>query len=227
MPTMGKYLKCTEVIDCDNKAVKTQAQSLTKSLKTDKEKAVALYYFVRDEIKHNAYAPLYDIERYKASVTLKERNGFCQHKAILLIAMARAVGIPARLGFVDVYDHQLSESFKQMIGGINKFPFHGFAELFINGKWVHVSPAYDRATCQRKGFVPVEFDGEHDAKDSPFTKEGKLHIEHIEYHGPYDDLPWDEMKDYYRKWLTEMGFDYDEMAKKGDQVRQQKSWGKR
>ena len=220
MPTMEKYLKCTEIIDCDNKSVKGKAQALTRVLKTDKEKSVALYYFVRDEIRHNAYAPLYNFNRYKASVTLQEGNGFCQQKAVLLIALARAVGIPARLGFVDVYDHQLSESFKQMIGGVNKFPFHGFAELYVSGKWLHVSPAYDIATCQRKGFVPVEFDGEHDAKDSPHNVKGEPHIEHIGYHGPYDDFPWDEVRDYYKKWLAEMGFDYDEMAKMGDQIRQ-------
>lgn len=225
MSLEDKYLKCTEIIDCDTEAIKDKAKELTKGLKSDKEKAITLYYFVRDEIKHNAYAPLYDINRYKASVTLKERNGFCQQKAILLIALARSIGMPARLGFVDVYDHRLSESFKQMIGGVNKFPFHGFAELYVNGKWLHVSPAYDLATCKRKGFIPVEFDGEHDAKDSPRNVKGEPHIEHVEYHGPYEDFPWDEVKDYYRKWLAEMGLDYDEMARMGDQVRKQKLKG--
>jgi transglutaminase-like putative cysteine protease len=222
MPSLDKYLKCTEIIDCDDKSVKRKARSLTKGLKTDKEKAIALYYFVRDEVKHNPYAPLYDANRYKASVTLEERNGFCQQKAILLIALARSIGIPARLGFVDVYDHQLSENFKQMIGGVNKFPFHGFAELYVGGKWLHVSPAYDKGVCQRKGFVAVEFDGEHDAKDSPRNVKGEPHIEHVEYHGPYDDFPWEEVRVYYKKWLAGMGLDYDEMAKMGDQVRQQR-----
>jgi transglutaminase-like putative cysteine protease len=160
-------------------------------------------------------------------VTLKEKNGFCQQKSILLVALARAVGIPARLGFVDVYDHQLSEDFKNMIGGVNKFPFHGFAELYVDGKWLHVSPAYDKGVCQRKGFISVEFDGEHDAKDSPCNVKGEPHIEHIEYHGPYADFPWDEMRDYYKKWLAGMGFDYDAMAKMGDRVRQEKLRGKR
>ena len=79
--------------------------------------------------------------------------------------------------------------------------------------------------CQRKGFVPVEFDGEHDAKDLPCTVDGKPHIEHVEYHGPYDDFPWDEVRDYYKKWLAGMGLDYDEMAKTGDRIRQRKLKG--
>jgi len=102
MPEMERYLKCTEFIDCDTKSVVKKAEALTEGLQTDREKAVALYYFVRDEIRHNAYAPLYDPDRYKASVILEAGNGICQQKSILLCALARAVGIPARLGFVDV-----------------------------------------------------------------------------------------------------------------------------
>ena len=54
------------------------------------------------------------------------------------------------------------------------------------------------------------------------TKDRKPHIEHVEYHGPYDDFPWDEVRDCYKKWLAGIGFDYDEMAKMGDQMRQQR-----
>ena len=73
---MEKYLKCTEIIDCDTSAVQDKAHELTEGLQSDKEKAVALYYFVRDKIKHNAYAPLHDLERYKASNILQGDNGF-------------------------------------------------------------------------------------------------------------------------------------------------------
>jgi len=218
-----RFLKCTEIIDCDSNSIKEKALEVTKGLKTDKEKAVALFYFVRDKIKHNAYVPLYDANRYKASSTLKEGNGMCQNKAILLVALARAVGIPARLGFVDVEDHQLSDSFKQMIGGVNIMPFHGFAELYIDGRWVHASPAYDLATCRKKGFIPVEFDGVNDAKDSEYTKSGQLHMKHIEYHGPYEDLPLDEIYSYYREWIAKMGKAWDDFQGASEEIRRRKS----
>jgi hypothetical protein len=218
-----RFLKCTEIIDCDSNSIKEKALEVTKGLKTDKEKAVALFYFVRDKIKHNAYVPLYDANRYKASSTLKEGNGMCQNKAILLVALARAVGIPARLGFVDVEDHQLSDSFKQMIGGVNTMPFHGFAELYIDGRWVHASPAYDLATCQKKGFIPVEFDGVKDAKDSEYTKNGQLHMKHIQYHGPYEDLPLDEIYSYYREWIAKMGKAWDDFQGASEEIRKRKS----
>jgi len=223
VPETENFLKCTEIIDCDSNSIKGKALEVTKGLKTDKEKAVALFYFVRDKIKHNAYVPLYDANRYKASSTLKEGNGMCQNKAILLVALARAVGIPARLGFVDVEDNQLSDSFKQMIGGVNTMPFHGFAELYIDGRWVHASPAYDLATCRKKGFIPVEFDGVKDAKDSEYTKSGQLHMKYIQYHGPYEDLPLDEIYSYYREWIAKMGKAWDDFQGASEEIRKRKS----
>jgi len=226
MSEIDKYLKCTEIIDCDMASIKSKARELTDGLKTEREKAVALYYFVRDKVVHNAYTQLYDLNQYKASIILEAGNGICQQKSILLCALARASGIPARLGFVDVSDSQLSESFKQMIGGINVFPFHGFAELLIDGKWVHASPAYDIATCRRKRFVPVDFDGVNDARDSRYTEDGEPHIEHLEYHGPYDDFPWDEILSYYKKWAAKLGMAWNDLKEAGEQVRESKSWGK-
>ena len=222
MSEMKNYLKCTEIIDCDEASVKEKALEVTRGLKTDKDKAIALYYFVRDKIKHNAYTPLYDSSRYKASATLKAAYGMCQNKAILLVALARAAGIPARLGLVDVEDYQLSEKFKQMIGGVNVMPLHGFAELYIDGRWVHASPAYDLATCQKKGFIPVEFDGVNDAKDSEYTKAGQLHMKHIKYHGPYEDLPLDEIYSYYREWISKLGKEWDSFKEASEEIRKTK-----
>ena len=207
---MDNYLKCTEIIDCDTKSIEEKAQALTEGLGTDREKAVALFYFVRDEIKHIAYAPSQLLEDYKASSTLERGHGFCQHKAALLVALSRAAGIPARLGFVDVRDHLLSEKFRKMIGGDNLLIQHGYAELHIDGKWVHASPAYDLETCRRNGFVPVEFDGVNDAKDSPYNRDGKPHIEHVKDHGHYADFPWDDIVNYRKEWVARIGREWTE-----------------
>ena len=99
---MEKYLKCTDIIDCDTKSIRAKAQALTEGLATDREKAVALFYFVRDEIKFNPYAAGDLLEYNKASVVLERGHGFCYQKAIVLVALARVVGIPARLGFADI-----------------------------------------------------------------------------------------------------------------------------
>jgi hypothetical protein len=209
---MDKYLMCTEVIDCDASSVKEKARVLTEGLETEREKAIALFYFVRDEIKHDPYAPGLLLEDYKASITLERGNGFCQQKALLLVALSRAAGIPARVGFVDVRDHLLSYKFRKMIGGGNLLIQHGYAELYIDGKWVHASPAYDLECCQRNRFVPVEFDGINDAKDSPYNRDGRPHIEHVKDHGHYEDFPWDDIVSYRKEWVAQMGRGWDEFT---------------
>jgi len=209
---MERYLKSTDIIDCAAESIKAKAKALTVGLKTAREKAVVLFYFVRDAVKHNPYAPTQVLEDFKASLTLERGNGFCQHKAILLVALARAAGIPARLGFVDVRDHLLSEKFRKMIGGDNLLIQHGYAELYVDGEWVHVSPAYDLKTCQKAGFVPVEFDGVNDAKDSAYNREGKRHIEHVKDHGHFDDFPWDYIRKYQQEWVAQIGREWNEFT---------------
>lgn len=210
MSEMGTYLRCTVAIDCDAESVASKARELTEGLETAGERVAALFYFVRDRIKHNPYAPGLVLGEYKASGTMERGNGHCHHKAILLVALGRAAGIPSRLGFVDMRDHLVSANFREVMGGDNRFPFHGYAELFVGGRWVHLSPAYDADVCRKNRFVPVEFDGVNDAKDSPRNQDGDPHIEHIRDHGPYDDYPMEEIHSYYREWWPKMGFDWDE-----------------
>ena len=190
---MDQFLRCTDTIDCDNETIKVKAQELVQGRETDKEKAVTLFYFVRDEIKHNAYASGNLIEHFKGSATLERGSGFCQQKAILLVTLARASGVPARIGFADIRDHLLSQKFRDMIGGSNILLYHGYAELFVNGKWVHASPAYDIGICNKSGFIPVEFDGENDHRDSQYNQDGDLHIEWVKDHGYFDDFTWDDI----------------------------------
>lgn len=211
MTQMEKYLGCTKIIDCDTELIVDKAQELTRGLQTDREKAVALFYFVRDDIKHDPYATGTEYNRYKASLTLEAGKGFCSHKSILLTALARAIVVPARIGFVAIHDHLMSDAFKQMIGGTNILPLHGYAELYVDGKWVHVSPSYDLAVCRKNRYVPVEFDGINDAKDSPYDQDGRVHVEHIKDHGTFDDLPWDWMWEYLREHIAELGFNWDEL----------------
>ena len=225
MSDIDRYLKSTETIDFDAKSIGEKAEAITKGLQTDKEKAIALYYFVRDEIRHNPYAPVYVLDYYRASAILEEGRGSCQQKSILLTALARAVGIPARIGFVDVYDYLISDSFKEMAGGTNLLSLHGYTELFVDGKWLHVSPSYNLEKCQKCEFVPVDFDGENDAKDSQFDQNGNPHMEHAKDHGTFDDFPWDYVLGYIREFVARMGLDFDELMETGQRIRESKGWG--
>ena len=203
-------MKPTTVIDWDTEAVRRKAQELTSGLKTDREKAVALFYFVRDQIEHNPYAEGLCPEDFKASVILERGYGYCQHKALLLAALARAAGIASRLGYADIRDHLLSRKFRAMIGGDNLLIQHGYTRLYLDGRWVHASTAYDLGTCNKMGFVPVEFDGIHDAPDSAFNQRGEPHTELVKDHGTYDDFPWDFILSYRQEWVLNIGREWGE-----------------
>jgi transglutaminase-like putative cysteine protease len=57
---------------------------------------------VRDEIKYNMYTPKFLPEHFLASNILAKNEGYCVQKAVLLVALARAAGIPAGLGFAKI-----------------------------------------------------------------------------------------------------------------------------
>jgi transglutaminase-like putative cysteine protease len=52
MEDLELYLKPTEYLDFNKKVVSAKALEITKGLNTDKEKAIALFYWVRDKVKN-------------------------------------------------------------------------------------------------------------------------------------------------------------------------------
>lgn len=185
----GRYLLPTALIDSDARSIRDMATALSSRAAGAIGTARALFYFVRDAIRYNPYASLHPLT---ASGTLGRGYGFCVQKAVLLAALARAAGIPARLGFVDIRNHRLDPIWKRIFRG-DVVVFHGFTELFLNGIWVKATPAFDLRTCQENDFLPVEFDGIRHAMLSPRDQKGRPHIEYLEDRGRYEDVPLEAM----------------------------------
>jgi len=189
---MEKYLRPTPAIDCDNESIKGKAQNLTKGQQTSADKAKSFFYFVRDEIKYTPLVSLDFFEHYRASSTLERSKGFCVEKAALLAAFARAVGIPARLHLADIRNHLVPDRLKKLMG-TDMFSYHGYSELYIEGKRVKATPAFDLKMCQKNRIIPVEFNGKHDGMFHSHNLDGKLHIEYVQDHGYRADVPVDEI----------------------------------
>ncbi|GAH44991.1 unnamed protein product [marine sediment metagenome] len=195
MGDMEKYLLPTEFFDFNKPKVKSTALEITKGLKTEKEKAIALFYYVRNEIKYNmmTYNPKSKFN-FKASVTLRRRNGFCVSKSILLSTLARAVGIPARIHLVDLINHKVSQKVVDFMG-TNIMFYHGYSELLINNKWIKLTTSFDKATAIKGGFLPMcEFDGENDAVFPSYDNDGNKFGEYVGDRGIHADLPLDEIE---------------------------------
>jgi len=189
---MTEYLRPTPAIDCDSASIKRKAEDLTKGQYEARDKARSLFYFVRDEIKYRPHIVSDLLEDYRASKILHTGEGWCVQKAVLLAALARAAGIPARLHLADIRNYLVSDRLKELMG-TNLFVYHGYDELYIEGKWVKATPAFDLKMCQDNRIVPVEFDGKSDAIFHSHNVDGELHIEYVEDHGCYQDLPLDEI----------------------------------
>jgi len=96
------FLQPAIFVDSDHPAVIEFAHRAGGKDGTDLEKAVRLYYAVRDEFRYDPYGVEMTEYGMKGSTVLERGNGFCITKGALLAAACRVLGIPTRLGFADV-----------------------------------------------------------------------------------------------------------------------------
>ena len=77
--------------------------------------------------------------------------------------------------------------------GTSLITHHGYDELYIDGRWVKVTPIFDLKMCQENRIIPVEFDGKNDAMFHSHNRDGELHIEYVHDYGHYQDVPLAEI----------------------------------
>lgn len=204
---MQEYLKETQYFDFSSNEVRELALQVQGS--SPMEIAQSIYYLVRDTIRYNPYIVRFGEESFKASHGLKMGESYCIPKAGLIVALCRKFGIPARLGLADVRNHLSSEKFIEMIG-TDYFAMHGYAEVFIDEQWIKTTPVFNKELCEKFNVEPLEWDGKSDAVFQEFTKDGKKHMEYLEDHGTFSDVPvafiFESFKKHYPK-LAEAGFD--------------------
>jgi len=187
-----RFLEPTPIIDADHPRVRKFARGAAGSSAGARERGVALYYAVRDNIRYDPYAIELDAAGFRASRTLAAGRGWCVPKAVLLVASCRSLGIPARLGFADVRNHLSTVRMRRLMR-TDVFYWHGYAELLLEGRWVKATPAFNLELCEKFRLHPLEFDGQSDSIYHPFDLEGKRHMEYLNDRGWYSDVPITEM----------------------------------
>ena len=194
---MRQYLEPGRYIDSAHPAVIAFTK---KNLKGDseRERAVSLYYAVRDGIPYNPFLDFADPDVYKASAVLEANQGFCVGKAALLAASARVAGIPARVGFADVKNHLTSPRLAETMGS-DLFVYHGYTELQLAGRWVKATPAFNLSLCTRFRVRPLEFDGREDSIFHPFDQDNRRHMEYLRERGVHADVPVEEIQRAFRE----------------------------
>ncbi len=198
------YLHPATFIDSDHPAILASVESVVEPGSDNISKAVALYYHVRDGLRYNPYSLAISPQGYLASTTLAAGEGWCVTKALVLAALCRAAGIPARVGYADVRNHLSTERLRESMQ-TDIFYFHGYTSIYLNDRWVKATPAFNIELCEKFGLQPLEFNGLEDSLYHEFDLAGNRHMEYLNDRGEYPDLPFDElmrvMGKYYPKLM--------------------------
>ncbi|MCV6614002.1 MAG: transglutaminase family protein [Cellvibrionaceae bacterium] len=214
--SMQEYLQPTEFIQSTHPAVVSFAEAHAQG-ETDLEKAVSVYYAVRDKIFYDPFTASLERQGFKASHVLEVGRAWCVPKAILLAACYRHLGIPARLGFADVTNHLSTEKMRQAMQ-TDIFYWHGYTSVYLQGQWLKATPAFNLSLCEKFGLKPLEFNGREDSLYHEFDQQGNKHMEYLNERGDYADLPYQELmsdfKRYYPGMVALMGVDFDEEVAK-------------
>jgi transglutaminase-like putative cysteine protease len=179
-----EYLRPTEVIDSDHPDVVAKARELTRGCRSDKEKLERIYYFVRD-LPYDILAAFRDLAegRRRASDVLNAGHAFCMGKASSFVALCRASGIPARIGFQQLHcpDKPFMSEEVRRLWGDRTLPWHSLGEAQLGGKWLKLDATIDAATAAAKGRPYThQFDGEHDIPtvEGPILKDLASHADY-------------------------------------------------
>jgi len=226
MDDLSQYLAATDIMDSDHPDIRAFAENRCGGAKDPIEKAVRIYYAVRDEIRYDPYRPFHLPEHYRASSILKSGRGFCITKVSLLCATGRACGIPSRAGFADVRNHLATRQLLELLGS-DIFIFHGYTEFYLEGKWVKSTPAFNAELCTRHGVAPLEFNGRDDSVFQPYNDSNQRFMEYLAFRGTYADIPVKEIVSAFRETYGEERVKYwIESFEKHGAIRPQDSFDK-
>lgn len=199
------YLEPTRFFDYEHPAVGDFAARATEGASGPVDKAVQLFYAIRDQIRYDPYTMSDDPADYTASNVVEAGAAFCVPKANLMVACARLHGIPAGVGLSNVTNHLCTPRLRQLMGGNTLFVHHGYAVLHLDGRWVKAAPTFNIELCTKFDVVPTEFDGKTDALFQEFDRHGRRHMEYVADHGVWSEFDLDrvvsDFLDYYPKTI--------------------------
>ena len=199
---MTKSLESTYFFDYDHPVIQDLIAEFKVDSLSDQEKAKQLYLKVRDGWRYNPYDISFRKEALKSSHIAQQDHGHCIDKSILYISGLRALGIPARLHLAKVKNHIAVERLIEKFG-TNELTPHGMVDVYLNGKWVKATPAFNKELCDKTGVAPLEFDGTSDSIFQAYGTEGQEFMEYLDDYGSFEDVPLDfieqNMKENYPK----------------------------
>jgi transglutaminase-like putative cysteine protease len=198
------YLSPTWFVNSDAAEIVALAREVADGASDEVERACRLFYAVRDGVRYTAYHLDLARDALRATHVLESGNGWCVSKSVLLAALCRASGIPARLGYANVRNHMATTKLIEFLG-TDVFYYHGYNEIYLRGRWVKATTAFNRTLCDKARIAPLDFDGVHDSIYHPFDLQGRRYMEYLHEHGTYADLPYDDIIATFRQVYPRVG----------------------
>ena len=129
-------------------AIKTLANSVTKDIEGDYNKAMEIYKW----IVNNIY---YDYEKYYSDYwsgqdpyqALQDKKTLCEGFSFLYMAMCRSIDLPTKMVFGFAGDTSLSKE-----DLIHTRYGHAWNEVFVDDRWVIVDSTWGSKNTYNKGF---------------------------------------------------------------------------
>lgn len=193
-PEAQEFLHPAEFVDSNSREIEDYVAAALNGLATtasDTQKAICLFDAVRDGLRYDPYQISLTPDAYRASNIAQGRSGYCIPKAILLTACLRAADIPAALGFADVRNHINTPKLTELMG-TDLFIYHGYVQVWLEGKSYKITPAFNMELCERFGVKPLNFDGKSDALFHEFDQRNQRHMEYVNDRGVFKDFPIDQ-----------------------------------
>ncbi len=130
-PPSEEDRQANNMVQSDNPAIVALARQVVPAENDPWQVAVALEKFVRGYIVSSDYSQAFAT----AAQVAESRKGDCTEHAVLLAALARARGIPARVAIGLVYTEQT---------GRPAFGYHMWDEVYIGNRWIPLDATLGR-----------------------------------------------------------------------------------
>lgn len=139
------WLASSPLLDLDDPKLRLRVQSLTQLCKTDREKALALYAFV----KRIPFAHPFKMRLHTAREVLQQPCADSADKATLWVALMRIAGFAARIRYLTLDTEVL-----RGLPSAMPQPLRPVVEVFRDGRWVGTDSyifdaAYSAAALRR------------------------------------------------------------------------------
>jgi transglutaminase-like putative cysteine protease len=172
---LREFLRSSTMLDLEDGRIKKLARRAVRGVKSPAEKADAVRKFVTDYVEEKGL----DVGFATASEVARTKSGDCTEHGVLVAALARAAGIPAR-GVSGIV--QIPEGYAE--GHEAAFGYHMWAQVNIGGRWVDIDAALRQTDCDPThvavALLPLNDEGVFDSIATMLPLLGRLQIEVVE-----------------------------------------------